>query len=90
MKPFSPDQMRDAIANAQNILNAPRHAETSVDRPHVMVAVLGVRGGVGASTVATSLCWLFSNKESRSTGMLDLDIHFGNGSLRLILNQDAA
>jgi pilus assembly protein CpaE len=85
LKPFSPDQMRDAIANAQNILNAPRMAEVSVDRPHVMVAVVGVRGGVGASTVATSLCWLFSQKESRSTSMLDLDIHFGTGALTLDL-----
>jgi pilus assembly protein CpaE len=85
LKPFSPDQMRDAIANAQNILNAPRHQEAAVDRPHVMTAVIGVRGGSGSSTIATSLSWLFSGKEGRSTSLLDLDVHFGTGALTLDL-----
>jgi pilus assembly protein CpaE len=35
--------------------------------------------------VATSLAWLLSTKESRSTALLDLDVHFGTGALALDL-----
>ena len=50
-----------------------------------MTAVIGVRGGVGASSVATSLAWLMGDKMGRSTSLLDLDIHFGTGALALDL-----
>jgi pilus assembly protein CpaE len=85
LKPFSADQLRDAFAHAQNILNGPKHTEASVDRPHLMTAVLGVRGGVGASTLASSLSWLLSEGHKRSTALLDLDVHFGTGALALDL-----
>jgi pilus assembly protein CpaE len=85
LKPFSPDQLRDAIANAQNILNAPKAAEQSTGRAHLVTAVIGVRGGVGASTIATSLGWAFSSAENRSTALLDLDVHFGTAALTLDL-----
>ncbi len=81
LKPFSPDQIRDALAHAQLTLSGPRAAEPSTDRPHLMTAVIGVRGGVGASTVATSLGWLLGDGQGRSTALLDLDIHFGTGAL---------
>ena len=50
-----------------------------------MAAVIGVRGGVGASTIATSLAWLMGDKAGRSTALLDLDVHFGTGALALDL-----
>src|SRR3982750_1031693 len=53
LKPFTPDQLRDSFAHAQTILSGPR-GEAQVDKPHVMSAVIGTRGGVGASTIATS------------------------------------
>ena len=81
LKPFSPDQAREAFAHAQLTLSGPRTPEHVADRPHLMTAVIGVRGGVGASTVATSLGWLFGENEGRSTALLDLDIHFGTGAL---------
>jgi pilus assembly protein CpaE len=85
LKPFTPDQLRDAFANAQMTVSGPRVNEPSVERPHVMAAVIGVRGGVGASTVASSLAWLMGDKASRTTALLDLDIHFGTGALSLDL-----
>ena len=85
LKPFTADQLRDAFANAQMTISGPRVSEATVDRPHVMAAVIGVRGGVGASTVATSLAWLMGDKTGRSTALLDLDIHFGTGALALDL-----
>lgn len=85
LKPFSPDQLRDAFAQAQAVFNAPRHFEAAAERPHLMTAIIGARGGVGASTIATSLAWLFGEKAGRSTAMLDLDVHFGTGALALDL-----
>jgi pilus assembly protein CpaE len=85
LKPFTADQVRDAFAHAQMTISGPRVNEPSVERPHVMAAVIGVRGGVGASTIASSLAWLMGDKAGRSTALLDLDIHFGTGALSLDL-----
>ena len=85
LKPFSADQLRDALTHAQMTLSGPKSAEVSTDRPHLITAVIGVRGGVGASTLASSLAWLFGNQSGRSTALLDLDIHFGTGALSLDL-----
>ncbi len=85
LKPFTPDQVRDAFAQAQMTISGPRVNEPSVERPHVMAAVIGVRGGVGASTIASSLAWMMGDKAGRSTALLDLDIHFGTGALSLDL-----
>jgi pilus assembly protein CpaE len=80
LKPFTADQLRDAFANAQLTISGPRVNEPSLERPHVLAAVIGVRGGVGASTIASSLAWLMGDKTGRSTALLDLDIHFGTGA----------
>ena len=85
LKPLHPDMLRDAFAHAHAMLNAPKHADAAVDRPHCAVAVIGTRGGVGASTVATSLAWLLAEKRGRATALLDLDVHFGTGALGLDL-----
>ncbi len=85
LKPLNPDMLRDTFSHAQAMLNAPKQTEVSADRPHCAAAVIGTRGGVGASTLATSLAWLLSDKESRTTALLDLDVHFGTGALALDL-----
>ncbi len=85
LKPLNPDVMREAFVHAQAMLSAPKHVDASSDRPHCAVAVIGTRGGVGASTLATSLAWLMSEKSGRSTALLDLDVHFGTGALTLDL-----
>ena len=84
LKPFSADQLRDTLSHAQAMMNAPK-ADASVERPHMMAAVIGVRGGVGASTITSSLAWMLSETSRRSTALLDLDIHFGTGALSLDL-----
>jgi pilus assembly protein CpaE len=83
LKPFTPDQLREAFAHAQLIVSGPRVNEPTTERPHVMAAVIGVRGGVGASTLASSVAWLMGDKLGRSTALLDLDVHFGTGALAL-------
>lgn len=85
LKPLSPDLLRDALANAMAVLNAPKAGDGAVDRPHCSIAVIGTRGGVGASSLTTSLAWLMSEKAGRTTALLDLDVHFGTGALALDL-----
>lgn len=85
LKPFSPEQLRDVLSQAQAVINAPKTDDPQAEKPHVSTAVIGTRGGVGASTVATSLAWLLSNDRDRFTALLDLDIHFGTGALTLDL-----
>jgi pilus assembly protein CpaE len=85
LKPVFPEQVRDVLMHAQAMLNAPRHAEASDRTRHSVTAVIGTRGGAGASTVATSLAWLLGHSAKRSTGLLDLDVHFGTGALQLDL-----
>ncbi len=85
LKPLSPDMVREAFAQAQISLNAPKHVDSSEERPHYSTAIIGTRGGVGASSIATSLAWLLSEKGGRTTALLDLDVHFGTGALSLDL-----
>jgi pilus assembly protein CpaE len=85
LKPLSPGQLRDALVQAQAVFAAPKHLDTSTAKKHISTAVIGTRGGVGASTIATSLAWLFSSDDKVPTALLDLDIHFGTGALSLDL-----
>ena len=85
LKPLSAGQVRDCLVNAQTIFMAPKNQDAQAAKKHISTAVVGTRGGVGASTIATSLAWLFSTEHKLPTALLDLDIHFGTGALALDL-----
>ena len=61
LKPLNTEHLRDAFASAQAAFLAPR-MDGGETHNHIAAAVIGVRGGVGASTVATSLAWLLAKK----------------------------
>ena len=84
LKPFTADQLHACITQAQAIQAGARAAEAANEAPHHMTAVIGVRGGAGCSTIAVSLAWLLSERQ-KSTGLLDLDVHFGTAALALDL-----
>ena len=85
LKPLSAGQLRDALNQAQTVFSAPKNAEGESAKRHISTAIVGTRGGVGASTLATSLSWLFSEEHNSPTALLDLDVHFGTGALALDL-----
>jgi pilus assembly protein CpaE len=85
LKPLSAGALRDCLTQAQAVFAAPRNADGDVIKKHEATAVVGTRGGVGASTLATSLAWLFSADYKKPTALLDLDVHFGTGALALDL-----
>jgi pilus assembly protein CpaE len=48
-----------------------------------VVAFLGTRGGVGATTAAVACAWLLGEKRQQRTALVDLDLHFGTVGLKL-------
>ena len=85
LKPLSTAQLREALTQAQAVFSQPRANDGDAVKKHISTAIVGTRGGVGASTLATSLAWLFSADHKRPTALLDLDVHFGTGALSLDL-----
>ena len=85
LKPLSAAVLRDSLNGAQQSFMAPRGGEAEVTKSHISTAVIGTRGGVGASTLATSLAWHYSADRKLPTALLDLDVHFGTGALTLDL-----
>lgn len=84
LKPVSDHVMRESLHNAQAALHAPKNepsAEAAPESKTTTIVVIGARGGVGASTVATSLAWATADTLDRKTALLDFDIHFGVGAL---------
>lgn len=85
LKPLSAGALRDSLNQAQAVFAAPRASDPEAAKRHISTAVVGTRGGVGASMLATSLAWLFSDEHKLPTALLDLDVHFGTGALALDL-----
>lgn len=82
LKPLTRDVMASAISRAFISVNEPEKAgRPGGATPNRMTTVIGVRGGVGASTLATNLAWIISHEFMRTTALLDLDIHFGTSAL---------
>lgn len=81
LKPLNPDALRESFLGAQAALVAPRSHEHDENRTRFAAAVVGVRGGVGASAITSSLAWAFAEKLGHSTGLLDLDLHFGTSAM---------
>jgi len=58
-------------------------SETPAARTGKLVVVLGVRGGVGATTVAVNTAWHLAEQRQRWVMLLDLDLQNGDAALQL-------
>ena len=83
VKPVTTDQIRECILVAENTLRMSNEAEVEVTEKATdkLVAIVGMRGGVGASTIASSCAWIIANEMNRKTAILDMDIYFGTDAL---------
>jgi len=83
VKPVSADQLRETLLLAEQAFHTPEEEEVKhpVDETDKLVAVVGMRGGVGSSTIASSCAWIIANENKRSTALLDMDIYFGTDAL---------
>jgi pilus assembly protein CpaE len=48
-----------------------------------VIAVMGARGGVGATTISGNLAWMLGVTAKRHTVFLEADLHMGSGALLL-------
>jgi pilus assembly protein CpaE len=82
VKPLQTDALVAALEGATK--RSSEAAATDARKARV-VGVIGVRGGVGASTVALNTAWLLAHEMNKTVGLLDLDLQFGTISLSLDL-----
>ncbi len=80
LAPFTAAQLTASMDKGQTTIAAP-----SVPKVRKLVAVIGARGGVGTTTIATNLAALFALEQQLPTGLIDLDPHFGSVALGLDL-----
>ncbi|MDF2764936.1 MAG: hypothetical protein K0S81_1930 [Rhodospirillales bacterium] len=82
VKPVSDKALTDAISRERN---TPQPAEPAATEktPANVIAVIGTRGGVGASTIAANCAWIAAQEQKRQTTLLDLDLQFGTVALAL-------
>ncbi len=85
LKPLDPLIVAEAISSAEDATHTDYDDETPVSTTSGhRVAVIGMRGGLGASTLATNLAWLRANK-GENTILLDMDIYFGTSAMQFDL-----
>ncbi len=81
VKPLAGDSLNQAMSSA---LKSERNP-AAVNKEAKIIVVMGVRGGIGASTIAVNLGWLMAEEAKMNVALLDLDLHFGTSSLALDL-----
>lgn len=74
---------RDRVARHFAPLVAGQSAASETANTGRTVTVTGARGGVGATTVATQLAWLFAVDARRHTLLLDPDLHTGSAAMAI-------
>jgi pilus assembly protein CpaE len=80
VKPVSAETLVAALSRAEHGPHG--EAPPKIGR---LIAVIGARGGVGATTVATNLAWTLAHEHGMRTALVDLDLFFGTCGLSLDL-----
>ncbi len=76
VKPLDPETLQDALARLG--LEAPAlPVATAGASEGKLIAVIGARGGCGATTIAASLGWAIANRLGQRALLFDLNLHFG-------------
>jgi pilus assembly protein CpaE len=81
VKPLAADVLAEALRRAART----PPPEAAAARPARTIALIGARGGVGATTLAVSLAWALADEQLQRTVLLDLDMQFGAAALSLDL-----
>ncbi len=55
------------------------------DEPGRLIAFVGARGGVGATTLAANCAWMMAHEQGLRVALVDLDLYFGTLALALDL-----
>jgi len=86
VKPVTEKALAAALSRAEEPIHAPVGPEEAANSDHVRrIAVIGSRGGVGASSLTVNLGWILSQERKKKTAIIDLDLEFGTVALLLDL-----
>jgi len=83
VKPVTEKALISALARTEESQQS--HVVESTPEEKARVAVIGSRGGVGASTLAVNLAWILAEERRYKTALIDLDLEFGTIALSLDL-----
>jgi pilus assembly protein CpaE len=83
VKPVSGAALSNAIQNASHGMARGEQREPVRAKTARIVAMIGARGGVGATTLAASAAWTMAQEKKLRVVLLDLDLHFGSLALSL-------
>lgn len=79
LQPFTPEQLQRAIQ--KGAVKKEQGAQARGPNMHKLIGVMGARGGVGTSTIATNLAALIAREQQQPTALIDLDFYFGSIAL---------
>lgn len=88
LKPLDPETLIATAADVSRMagqLRGPVGSAGASPGQGRLSLVTGVRGGVGASTIAVNLAWMMAHEQDVKTCLLDLDLYFGISALALDL-----
>jgi pilus assembly protein CpaE len=81
VKPTTAELVADAIQRALQV--EPAAPAPGAATATKVVALVGARGGVGTTSLATSLSWALAEEQRLRTVLVDLDLQFGSVALTL-------
>lgn len=86
LKPVNSVTLRDAIVPLLTSAKSPSSSsDSNKNRQGKVYAMIGVRGGVGASTIAVNTAWIIAHQLGQKVALIDLDLQYGNCDLALDL-----
>ncbi|WP_340119729.1 AAA family ATPase [Pelagibius sp. 7325] len=83
VKPVTEKALASALNRTEE--STQPHVVESTPEQKTRIAVIGSRGGVGASTLAVNLAWILAEERKYKTALIDLDLEFGTIALSLDL-----
>ena len=83
VKPVTEKALASALNRTEE--SEKHHFPENAPEQKARIAVIGSRGGVGASTLALNLAWILAEERKYKTALVDLDLEFGTVALSLDL-----
>lgn len=80
VKPVTAQLLANAISGSHGSSGSPVHRKLGK-----LIGIVGVRGGIGTTTLAVQLASYLANRQNRRVILLDLDLHTGDCGLALNL-----
>lgn len=85
LQPFNEQQLASALIKGTAGAPGSTAPAEKAARPTKIIALIGARGGVGTTTIATALASIIANEQDVPTALIDLDTQFGSVALGLDL-----